>query len=224
VRSRPPVNFFLHTQEGDGNATDLSRRSFAAHPVQALSHTITPATKTRTITASPSLTSSTPTASWSVLSANVEVDQPVLRRVNAHGHATSGSSSPRRLTSRPIWRCRTARSTASHRGQPAAVQAARQGISDHQYVTTGSEGRHPHRRRPNFPWDVFTRAAVNKYAKTTNGTPEAPPVTSPSPLAPDRDQLTMRWNCSSAVRPSSRLSHRSATRCAARRCGKTGAK
>lgn len=178
-RSRPPVNWFLHTQEGDGNATDLSAylRSTSGAKAVSYHYTIHEDQNDHGVTVVDVV--DTDLYSWSVLDANVF-------SINL---CFAGS---RASWSRAEW---LKRSKAIDVAAYLAVQdcrkykfstevikppygTARSGISDHKYVTECLDiGNHTD-VGPNFPWDVF-EAAVKKYS----GEVVEPPVVVP-PVPP----------------------------------------
>ena len=165
VRSRKPINFFIHTQEGppgheisDATAEDLARYCQGQNNV-SYHYTIRDRKVYDVV--------DTDYYSWSVLSANVF-------SINL---CFAGSSV---LLTRQQWlekygadidiAAYLAVQDCQKYGMSTEVLvppyngAARSGISDHKYVTEKlGIGTH-HDVGPNFPWDVFV-AAVNKYAR-----------------------------------------------------------
>jgi N-acetyl-anhydromuramyl-L-alanine amidase AmpD len=158
VRSRKPINFFIHTEEGNGSAESLAKFCDGSNGV-SYHYTVRDGKVCDVV--------DTDYYSWSVLSANVF-------SINA---CFAGS---RAGMSRQEWLARErdieivaylAVQDARKYGFPTDViappyhQAA--GISDHKYVTKQlGIGNHTD-VGDNFPWDVFTRY-VNKYANPTN--------------------------------------------------------
>lgn len=208
VRSRLPMNFFLHTQEGNGNATDLSAflRSTSGTGAVSYHYTIHEDLNDHGVTLVDVV--DTDLYSWSVLSANVF-------SINL---CFAGS---RAGDSRDDWLRKY-----SHAIDVAAYVAvqdarkykfstevilppygqARQGISDHRYVTKClGIGTHVDVGGPmgapwsGFPWDVFL-ASVKKYDGGAIVTPQPVPVTPPPAdpfnvwLKKATDRELLEWN------------------------------
>lgn len=156
-RSRPPINFFIHTEEGNGTAESLARYCQGQNGV-SYHYTLRDRIVYDVV--------DTDLYSWSVLEANVF-------SINL---CFAGS---RAAFTREQWLQREADieiaaylavQDARKYGfsteviPPPYNGAARPGISDHKYVTQKlGIGTHTD-VGPNFPWDVFTRY-VNKYAQ-----------------------------------------------------------
>lgn len=186
--------FLLHTQEGGGGdsaAEDLAK--YLGNPSSQVSYhyTISQASDGGVTVVD---VVDTDEASWSVLSAND-------RSINLC------FASSRASWTREQW---MKQSHAIDVAAYLAVQDCRKygialnviappyagrlpGISDHRYVTKVlGDGTHAD-IGDNFPWDVFA-AAVQKYAQLDGNNPEFPD-SSPEPVGPADDQLTLRWNC-----------------------------
>lgn len=184
VRSRQPINFFLHTQEGDGNATDLSAylRSTSGSSAVSYHYTIHQAVDGGVTVVD---VVDTDLYSWSVLNANVF-------SINL---CFAGS---RAAWTRDQWMKQSkAIRVAAYLAVQDAVKygfstevvlppysSARAGISDHRYVTKClGIGNHTDVGGPlaapwsGFPWDYFVQC-VNEF------TNNAPVVTQPAPQTP----------------------------------------
>lgn len=171
VRSRPPINFFIHTQEGspDATAKDLSDYCQGQNNV-SYHYTIR-----NGIVYCPV---DTDYYSWSVLSANVfsinlcfagsSVNMTRQQWLDRYGRdieiaAYLAVQDCRKYNFStevlaPQW---------NRQGPDVYTGEPRAGISDHNYVTRElGIGNHTD-CGPNFPWDVFTRY-VNKYANPTS--------------------------------------------------------
>lgn len=162
TRSRPPINFFLHTEEGNGTAKSLAEYCQGQNGV-SYHYTLRDRIVYDVV--------DTDLYSWSVLDANVF-------SINL---CFAGS---RAAFSRAQWLAREADiEIAAYLAvqdcrkygfstevlAPPYVGNPRAGISDHNYVTRElGIGNHTD-VGPNFPWDVFARY-VQKYA----GTPTTP--------------------------------------------------
>ncbi len=162
-RSRSPINFFIHTEEGNGSAESLARYCQGQNGV-SYHYTLRDRIVYDVV--------DTDLYSWSVLSANVF-------SINL---CFAGS---RASMSRDEWIKREgdievaaylAVQDARKYGFSTEVLAppytgqARAGISDHKYVTQKlGIGDHTD-VGPNFPWDVFARY-VTKYANTQTPAP-----------------------------------------------------
>jgi hypothetical protein len=180
TRSRPPMNWFFHTQEGGGGdsaATDLAAflRSTSGSSAVSYHYTASVASDGGTTVVD---VVDTDYYSWSVLDANV---------FSINGCIAGSSAS----WSRDQWMkqksaieafCYLAVQDAFKYGFsteviPPPYGSPRAGISDHKYVTQCLHiGTHTD-CGPNFPWD-FVIDRVNYY------TSNAPVVTQPVPVTP----------------------------------------
>lgn len=176
-RSRPPINWLLHTEEGNSSAEQLARYCDGSHDV-SYHYTLRDRVLVDVV--------DTDFASWSVLSANAFT-------INL---CFAGS---RAAMSRQEWLAREADIEIAayiavqdarkygfstevlppqpgKQGRDVYAGNPRPGISDHNYVTRElGIGDHTD-VGPNFPWDVFTRY-VTKYAN--------PGTTTPAPIGDD---------------------------------------
>jgi hypothetical protein len=173
-RSRPPINFLLHTEEGNSTAEQLAHYCDGSNNV-SYHYTLRDRIVCDVV--------DTDRYSWSVLNANVFT-------INL---CYAGS---RAAFTREQWLQREADIDISaylavqdctKYGFPTDVIAPpyheAPGISDHKYVTEQLHiGTHTDVGN-NYPWDVFT-AHVNRYAGR--------PTTIPAPPAPTGDWLTMQ--------------------------------
>lgn len=182
--------FFLHTQEGAGNADSLAK--YLQGNQVSYHYTISEDPNDHGVTVVDVV--DTDDASWSVLSAN-------SRSINL---CFAGS---RASWSRADW---LKQSRAIDVAAYLAVQDCKKygiptkvvpppytdripGISDHRYVTQVlKDGTHTD-VGDNFPWDVFT-AAVNKYATGTVTPPVVVPPTQPGNPRTDRQLLEEIWD------------------------------
>lgn len=168
-RSRDPINFFLHTEEGNSTAEQLARYCQGQNNVSY--HYTLRDRKVYDVV-------DTDLYSWSVLDANVfsinlcfagsrsamsrqewlarEGDIEIAAYLAVQDCRKYGFSTE---VLAPDW-ARTG--TDVYAGGPRA------GISDHNYVTRELGIGDHHDVGPNFPWDVFARY-VAKYAGTTTG-------------------------------------------------------
>lgn len=172
-RSRPPINFFLHTEEGNGTAKSLAEYCQGQNGV-SYHYTLRDRIVYDVV--------DTDLYSWSVLDANVF-------SINL---CFAGS---RAGMSRQEWLAREADieiaaylavqdcrkygfSTEvlapdyARQGKDVYAGGPRAGISDHNYVTRELGIGDHHDVGPNFPWDVFTRYVAHYAGSTTTPTPE----------------------------------------------------
>lgn len=179
VRSRPPQNFFLHTQEGNGNATDLAAylRSTSGSGAVSYHYTIHQDAKDKGVTVVD--VGDTDLYSWSVLNANVfsinlcfagsRAAQTRDQWIKNYGKAIHVAAYL------AVQDCRKYK--FSTEVIPPPYGKPRAGISDHKYVTKAlGIGDHTD-VGDNFPWDLFTES-VNHF---TDG---APVVSQPVPTTP----------------------------------------
>lgn len=166
ARSRPAMNFFLHTEEGNGTAESLAKYCQGQNGVSY--HYTLRDRKVYNVV-------DTDYYSWSVLEANVfsinlcfagsraaftreqwlqrEADIEIAAYIAVQDCRKYGMSVE---VLAPQW---------NKTGKDVYAGVPRSGISDHNYVTRElGIGDHTD-VGPNFPWDVFTRY-VNKYAAT----------------------------------------------------------
>ncbi len=158
VRSRPPINFFIHTEEGNSNAEALARFCQGQNNV-SYHYTLRDRIVYDVV--------NTDLYSWSVLDANVF-------SINL---CFAGSSAN---MTRDQWLARigdieiaayiAVRDARKYRFSTEVIVPpygnSRPGISDHKYVTQALHiGTHLDVGN-NFPWDVFV-GFVNKYANPT---------------------------------------------------------
>lgn len=205
VRSRPPMNFFLHTQQGQGNATDLSAylRSTSGTSAVSYHYTVNQAADGGVTVVD---VVDTDLYSWAVLNANV-----FSINLCFAGSFAEWTRDQWLLQSKAIdvaayiavQDCRKYNFSTEVILPPYGT--ARQGISDHRYVTQClGYGTHVDVGGPEkppwsgFPWDVFL-ASVKKYDGGVVVTPQPVPVT-PVPVsawpksASDRDLLEWMVN------------------------------
>lgn len=198
VRSRPPVNFFLHTQEGDGNATDLAAylRSTKGSGAVSYHYTIREDLNDHGVTVVDVI--DTDLYSWAVLSANVFSINLCFAGSRASWTREQWMTQSRAIDVAAYLAVQDCRKYSfSTEVIKPPYGKARQGISDHKYVTQClGIGTHTD-VGDNFPWDVF-EAAVKKYAGTdtvpSGPVPTTPPPAAPTPVGPADDQLTLRWH------------------------------
>jgi hypothetical protein len=187
VRSRPPINFFLHTQEGGGGdsaATDLAAylRSTKGDKAVSYHYTIRQAADGGVTVVD---VIDTDLYSWAVLQAT---------NVFSINLCYAGSKA---AWSRAEW---MTQSKAIRVSAYLAVQdarkygfsteviappygAARPGISDHKYVTQViGDGTHTDVGN-NFPWDYFTQCVAEFVNADTPGAQPPPAVIVPTPPA-----------------------------------------
>jgi N-acetyl-anhydromuramyl-L-alanine amidase AmpD len=200
VRSRPPINFFIHTQEGDGNATDLAAylRSTSGNSAVSYHYTIREDTGDHGVTVVDVI--DTDLYAWAVLNANVFSINLCFAGSRAAWTRDQWLQQGRAIDVAAylaVQDCKKYKMPTEVLAPPYAG-AARGGISDHKYVTQKlGIGNHTDVGN-NFPWDVFA-AAVKKYTDADLPPVVSPPVTPPSapapkPVGPADDQITLRWN------------------------------
>jgi hypothetical protein len=200
VRSRPPINFFIHTQEGDGNATDLAAylRSTSGNAAVSYHYTIREDTNDHGVTVVDVI--DTDLYAWAVLNANVFSINLCFAGSRAAWTRDQWLQQSRAIDVAAylaVQDCKKYKMPTEVLAPPYAG-AARGGISDHKYVTQKlGIGNHTD-VGDNFPWDVFA-AAVKKYVEADLSPVVTPPVVPPSapppkPVGPADDQITLRWN------------------------------
>lgn len=195
VRSRPPMNFFLHTQEGDGNATDLSAflRSTSGAGAVSYHYTIHEDPADHGVTLVDVV--DTDLYSWSVLNANVFSINLCFAGSRAAWTRDQWLQQSRAIDVAAyiaVQDCRKYKFSTEVIKPPYGQ--ARQGISDHKYVTQClGIGNHTDVGN-NFPWDVF-QAAVEKYAGDSPVAPGPVPVTPPPAAWPKTatDRELIEW-------------------------------
>lgn len=185
TRSRPPINWFIHTQEGPGSAQSLADFLFSTSGNSAVSYHYTVgqnpdgSVDVRDIV-------DTDLYSWSVLDANVFsingcfagsfANQTRQQWLDKFGNAIDV------MAYLAVQDCKKYATISANVILPP--YSAGSGISDHRYVTNCLKiGSHTDVGGPlsqpwnGFPWDVFT-TAVNKYAGVPVAAP--PPAGTPS--------------------------------------------
>lgn len=160
-RSRPPINFFLHTQEGDGTAEGLARYCNGSNGV-SYHYTLRDGVLCNVV--------DTDLYSWSVLNANNFSINLCFAGSFAGWSRTQWLRRERDIEIAAFIAVQDIRKypTMSTRVIPPPYNYAGPGISDHRYVTRKlGIGTHTD-VGDSFPWDVFTQY-VNKYATGTTG-------------------------------------------------------
>lgn len=154
-RSRPPINWLLHTEEGNSSAEELARYCDGSHDV-SYHYTVRDGIVCDVV--------DTDYASWSVLAANAFTINLCFAGSRAAWTRTEWLQRERDIEIAAylaVQDCRKYNFSTEVIAPPYG--AARPGISDHKYVTQVLRiGDHTD-VGDNFPWDVFTRY-VNKYA------------------------------------------------------------
>lgn len=180
-RSRPPINWFLHTQQGKGNATDLSAflRSTSGNKAVSYHYTIHEDPNDHGVTVVDVV--DTDWYSWSVLNANVFSINACFAGSFVEFSRDEWLANYRNAIRVAAWLavqdCKKYSTLSSNVILPPYQSGA--GISDHRYVTKClGIGDHTDVGGPmnapwvNFPWDVFVDD-VHEF----NGVPtDAPPV------------------------------------------------
>jgi N-acetyl-anhydromuramyl-L-alanine amidase AmpD len=199
VRSRQPINFFIHTQEGNGDATNLAAylRSTSGAGAVSYHYTIRQDLNDNGVTVVDVI--DTDLYAWAVLSANVFSINLCFAGSFAGQSREEWLKQSRAIDVAAYLAVQDAKKYgfSTEVIPPPYAGAAGAGISDHKYVTQKlGIGTHTD-VGDNFPWDVFA-AAVAKYAATDlppvvipTTPPTAPP---PLPVGPADDQLVLRWN------------------------------
>jgi hypothetical protein len=199
VRSRPPINFFIHTEEPGGSglgpsfddsATRLAAwlRSTTGNGAVSYHYTTRQATDGGVTVVD---VIDTDLYSWSVLNANVFSINLCFAGSKASWSREQWMTQAKAIDVAAylaVQDCRKYNFSTSVIAPPYGQ--ARPGISDHKYVTQClGIGTHTDVGN-NFPWDVFA-AAVGKYVNA--GTPGAqPPPVLPKPPAGPPDSLSDR--------------------------------
>ncbi|QJD53064.1 lysin A [Mycobacterium phage Compostia] len=179
-RSRPPINFFLHTQEGNGNAQTLAAylRSTSGAGAVSYHYTVHEDPNDHGVTVVDVV--DTDYYSWSVLDANVfSINLCFAGSYAAWTREQWLSKASRAIDVAAylaVEDCKKYPTIAADVILPPYTN--RPGISDHRYVTKClGIGTHTDVGGPmqapwtGFPWDVF-QASVNKYAGVPVGAPE----------------------------------------------------
>lgn len=165
-RSRPPINFFIHTQEGSWDATAEDLAAFCQGQNEVSYHYTVRDRIVYDVV-------DTDLYCWAVLDANVfsvnlcfagsSVTQTRQQWLDRYGPDIEIAAYLAVQDARK-YNFSTEVIPPPYNGNP------RPGISDHKYVTEKLDiGTHTD-VGPNFPWDVFT-AHVNKYAKGLDDVP-----------------------------------------------------
>jgi hypothetical protein len=157
-RSRPPINFLLHTEEGNSTAEQLARYCDGSHDV-SYHYTLRDGIVYDVV--------DTDQASWSVLSANVFTINLCFAGSRAGWSREEWLKRERDIEIAAYIAVQDARKYgfSTEVIAPPYNGAARPGISDHKYVTQKlGIGTHTD-VGDRFPWDVFI-GYVNKYANT----------------------------------------------------------
>jgi hypothetical protein len=197
VRSRPPINFFLHTQEGGGNATDLAAflRGTKGNGAVSYHYTIHQAPDGGVTVVD---VIDTDLYSWSVLNANVFSINLCFAGSRAAWSREQWLKQGKAIDVAAylaVQDCRKYNFATSVIAPPYGQP--RPGISDHKYVTQClGVGTHTD-VGDNFPWDVFA-AAVAKYVNADTPGAQPPPVLPAPPKGPpdslsDRQLLEDIW-------------------------------
>jgi hypothetical protein len=195
VRSRPPMNFFIHTQEGDGNATDLSAflRSTSGTGAVSYHYTVHEDYNDHGVTVVDVV--DTDLYSWAVLNANVFIINICFAGSHVAWSRDQWLQQAHAIDVAAyiaVQDCRKYKFSTEVIAPPYGQ--ARQGISDHKYVTQClGIGSHTD-VGDNFPWDVFA-AAVHKYAADAPVAPGPVPVTPPPAAWPKTasDRELLEW-------------------------------
>ncbi|OCB43955.1 hypothetical protein A5721_22970 [Mycobacterium vulneris] len=193
VRSRPPINFFLHTQQPPGTglgpaydsaATDLSAylRSTTGASAVSYHYTIRQATDGGVTVVD---VVDTDLYSWSVLNANVFSINLCFAGSRAEWTRDQWMTQSKAIRVAAYLAVQDAKKYGfSTEVIVPPYGSARQGISDHRYVTECLDiGSHTDVGGPmaapwtGFPWDYFIQC-VNEF------TGSAPVVTTPAPVTP----------------------------------------
>lgn len=163
-RSRPPINFFLHTEEGNGSAKSLAEYCQGQNGV-SYHYTLRDRIVYDVV--------DTDLYSWSVLDANVfsiNLCFAGSRAAFSRAQWLAREADIEIAACLAVQDCRKYGFSTEVLAPPYAGNP-RPGISDHNYVTRElGIGNHTD-VGPNFPWDVFARY-VTKYA----GSPTTPPI------------------------------------------------
>lgn len=172
VRSRPPINFFLHTEEGNGTAESLARYCDGSNGV-SYHYTLRDGILAAVV--------DTDYYSWSVLNANVFSINLCFAGSYASWTREQWLKRERDIEIAAyvaVLDCRKYPTMSTEVIPPPYNGPARPGISDHNYVTKKlGIGTHWD-VGPGFPWDVFLR-----YVQKYDGTGE------PDAMTPDQDRL-----------------------------------
>jgi len=200
-RSRPPINFFLHTQQGPGNATDLSAylRSTSGNGAVSYHYTVHEDPNDHGVTVVD--VCDTDWYSWSVLDANVFSINLCFAGSFVEFSRTEWLAKYRNAIRVAAYLavedCKKYSTLSSNVILPPYQAGA--GISDHRYVTKClGIGTHTDVGGPmtspwlKFPWDWFV-TCVHEF----NGVPDtAPPIAVPPVTLPatDRELLEQVWD------------------------------
>lgn len=162
-RSRPPINFFLHTEEGNGSAKSLAEYCQGQNGV-SYHYTLRDRIVYDVV--------DTDLYSWSVLDANVfsiNLCFAGSRAAFSRAQWLAREADIEIAAYLAVQDCRKYGFSTEVLAPPYAGNP-RPGISDHNYVTRElGIGNHTD-VGPNFPWDVFARY-VTKYAGSTTTPP-----------------------------------------------------
>ena len=192
-RSRPPINFFLHTQEGPGNAVDLANFLLNSSGDKAVSYHYTVHEDPHDHGVTVVDVVDTDYYSWSVLDANVFSINLCFAgsfvKFSRDEWIRNYRNAIRVSAYLAVEDCKKYTTMSSNVILPPYQSGA--GISDHRYVTKClGIGTHTDVGGPmnapwlNFPWDVFL-ADVHDF----NGVPDdAPPVAVPPVVIPATDR------------------------------------
>lgn len=163
-RSRPPVNWLLHTEEGNSTAEGLARFCNGANNV-SYHYTVRDGIVCDVV--------DTDYASWSVLDANsytINLCFAGSRAGWSRGDWLARENDIRIAAYLAVQDCRKYGIPTIVNPGPNYPKGATAGISDHRWVTK-VKGIGTHTDVGNgFPWDVFTQF-VNEYATGTTPTP-----------------------------------------------------
>jgi hypothetical protein len=218
-RSRPPINFLIHTEEGNSSAENLARYCNGSHDV-SYHYTVRDGIVCDVV--------DTDYASWSVLDANaytINLCFAGSRAAWSRDEWLQRDGDIRIAAWLAVQDCRKYKIPTTVIAPPYG--APRPGISDHKYVTQALHiGTHTDVGN-NFPWDVFTRY-INEYDGT--GAPAPAPAIPAAPVILDRaggtpdDQLLYRWNCLGGLTPVEALAQVRDKVCGTNDAGKPGVK
>jgi hypothetical protein len=195
IRSRPPINWFIHTQEANSNATDLAAwmRSTTGNNAVSYHYVAHQDPNDHGVTVVDVI--DTDLYSWSVLDANVFSINACFAGSFAGWTREQWLSKAGRaidvMAYLAVQDCKKYPTMSAHVVPPPyAVKGPC--ISDHRYVTKAL-GIGDHTDVGNgFPWDVFT-VAVRKYVEGDVKLPDIPSQPPPKQLT-DRQLLQETWD------------------------------
>jgi hypothetical protein len=195
IRSRPPINWFIHTQEANSNATDLAAwmRSTTGNNAVSYHYTVHEDPNDHGVTVVDVI--DTDLYSWSVLDANVFSINGCFAGSFAGWTREQWLSKFGRaidvMAYLAVQDCKKYPTISANVIIPPYATKG-PGISDHKFVTQAlGIGNHTDVGN-GFPWDVFT-VAVRKYVEGTVPPPDVPSQPPPKQLT-DRQLLQENWD------------------------------